>query len=192
MHNADTLETVAIDLGFAISATSIQASTIFKLMQDTLKTIVSTLDTDNIHYSIIVFGRTPSLVTSFNNKFPDKETLINRITQLKSRPGVADLNAAMDLAKRAFKGSGSRDKARKILVVIVDNKSGNGREEVRGTARELEEEMIRVIPVAVGPYADPVELVETSPLKETLIKVPSSERPKPLAKKILDKIRDSK
>lgn len=105
--------------------------------------------------------------------------------------GIADLKAAMELAERSFKGSGSRDKARKILVVIVDNKSGNGKDEIRSAARSLEEEKIRVIPVAVGQYADPVELVETTPLKETLVKVPSSERPKPLAKKILDKIRQS-
>lgn len=106
--------------------------------------------------------------------------------------GVADLKSAMDLAGRAFRGSGSRVKARKILVVIVDNKSGNGKEEIRSAARSLEEERIRVIPVAIGEYSNPNELFETSPLKETLVKVPSSERPKPLAKKILDKIRKSK
>lgn len=106
--------------------------------------------------------------------------------------GVADIKSAIELAGRAFKGSGSRDKARKILVVIVDNKSGNRKKDIRSAAKSLEEEMVRIIPVAIGRYADPLELVETSPLKETLVKVPSSERPKPLAKKILDKLRKSK
>ncbi|KAK3733125.1 hypothetical protein QZH41_003235 [Actinostola sp. cb2023] len=189
--NQDPLETVDIDLGFAISATSIQASSIFTLMKDTLKTIINTYGTDNIHYSTIVFGRTPTLVTSFNDVFPDKEALVRRLQQMASNQGIPDLNAAMRLSKRTFKGSGSRDKARKILVVIVDNKSGNGKQEIISAARSLEEDSIRVIPVAVGQYADPSELVETTPLKGTLIKVPSSERPTPLAKKIMDKIRDN-
>ena len=175
-----------------MSATSADAFLLHPLMINTIKTIVNTYGTGNTRYNIMAFGSSPVEAVGFSDVFLDKEALKRRLDQIRRVRGIADLKAALAEAEKSFKGAGSRPKARKILVVIIDNKSGNNVDDVRNAAKSLEANGVCVIPVAVGAYANPAELAQTTPLKDNLIKVPKSEKPKQLAKKIMDKIEGSK
>lgn len=52
-------------MAFAVSATSSLADQSFRLMKDTIKTIVQTYGTEQIHFSLIVYGTTATTRVSF-------------------------------------------------------------------------------------------------------------------------------
>lgn len=74
------------------------------------------------------------------------------------------------------------------MVVIVDKKSSSTPDEIKTNAKPLEKIDVRVIPVAVGPDADPKELEKTTGNKENMLEVPKNEKPNSLGQKIMDKI----
>ena len=74
------------------------------------------------------------------------------------------------------------------MVIIVDKKSSNTPDEIKTSAKPLERIEVRVIPVAVGPVADPKELEKTTGNKENILEVPKDENSNTLGQKIMDKI----
>jgi hypothetical protein len=128
---SDPLETLEIDLGFAISATATDSSKTYKLMKDTIKDIIDRYGTDNIHYSVIVYGARPVIVTSFADAIPTAAVLKRRIEAAPREQGGAALDRALEEAKKIFEGRGGRANAKKILVVITDVDSGVSKNDIR-------------------------------------------------------------
>lgn len=80
-----------------------------------------------------------------------------------------------------------RPDAKKVLVIIIDNKSDNAEEEVREAAVLLENEKIRVIPVALGGEADIPELTNATLDKDDVVKADREDDPEKIADKIIMK-----
>ena len=73
------------------------------------------------------------------------------------------------------------------MVIIIDNKSDNTEEEVRQAAVRLENEKIRVIPVALGREADIPELTNATLDKDDVIKTDKDDDPEKIADEIIMK-----
>jgi hypothetical protein len=188
----DPMEFAAVDLGFAISSTSIDASTTFRLMKEAIKSVVSTYFTKNIRNGIIVFGDQPYKVLDFGEALPSKDVFIMKIDAIRRRTGDPDLIGTMQVAKTMFESRGARPHAKKVLVIILDNAAGQRRSQISRAAKPLEYAGIRVIPVAVGRFAEPQQLESTTPLRDNIIKVPKTEDPTILGRKIINKVKKSK
>lgn len=187
----DPIDQENIDLVFAISAFSTQANVTFELMKDTLMSIVAEHGADNIHYTVMTYGSITSTSVDFQDTFPDEQALLKKLEGLTPVAGTPDLDLALVDAKKAFEAPGARPDAKKVLVFIVDYKSGSTEEDVLKSAMSLEEAGVKVIPVGIGSEVDREELEKTTPLKNNIIEVPTEESPEKLGKEIIDKIRES-
>ena len=74
-------------------------------------------------------------------------------------------------------------------MIMADKKSGSSEEEVEKAAKPLEEQDIKVIPVAVGEEAEPGELGNTTPDKRNVIEANKRDNPREVGEKIMMKIR---
>ena len=99
-----------------------------------------------------------------------------------------DLEKALDESDKLFQEAGARPTARKVLVVIMDKKSGVAESRVNGTANRLYEHYIDVIPVAIGEEADLKQLVLTTKDQSNLIEAPKVFAPDKLGEAIMRKV----
>lgn len=99
-----------------------------------------------------------------------------------------DLEKALDESDKLFQGAGARPTARKVLVVIMDKKSGVAESRVNSTANRLYEHYIDVIPVAVGEEADLKQLKLTTKDQSNLIEAPKVFVPDQLGEAIMRKV----
>lgn len=160
-------------------------------MKDTFQSIVSTHGAENIHYTVVSYGAETRTIVDFQDTFPDKEALIEKLQSLSAVSGTPDLDLALAEAKKAFEAPGARINAKKILVIIVDNSSDSTEEDVLKSAIALEDSEVKVIPVGIGSQVSREELEKTTPYKKNIVEVPTKENPESLGKKIMDKVRES-
>ncbi|KXJ15894.1 uncharacterized protein LOC110236767 [Exaiptasia diaphana] len=123
----------AFDITFVVSATSSKADDYYKLIQDTLKAIVTKYGYTAIQYSVIVYGSKSSspswsVVYTYTQSsvFPDKTTFANKLGQLKKIDNGGSpyaLDDALRNAEEGFKDPKVRPFADHIVVVITDNDS---------------------------------------------------------------------
>lgn len=154
--------------------------------------IVSTHGAENIHYTVMTYGSITRIIVNFQDTFPDEQALLKLLGRMSAVGGTPDLDLALADAKKAFEGPGARPDAKKVLVFLVDNKSGSTEEDVLKSAMSLEGDSIKVIPVGIGSQVKREELEKTTPLKKNIIEVPTKESPEKLAIKIINKVRESK
>lgn len=83
--------------------------------------------------------------------------------------------------------TGLRPDAKKVLVIIIDKKSGSTEDEVRQAAVLLENYKIRVIPVALGKDADVPELTNATLDKDDVVKADRKDDPEKIADEIIMK-----
>ena len=188
----EPLEHEDIDLIFAVSASSTDAKETLELMKDTIQSIVARRGAVNIHYNVISYGAQTRTIVNFQDTFPNEEQLIEKLESLSSVTGTPDLDLALEDAKEAFEGPGARSQARKILVFLVDSKSGSTDEDILKSAVSLEEVGVQVIVLAIGNEVKREELEKTTPYKKNVMEVSNKEDPESLAKKLTNKIRESK
>lgn len=187
-----SLDREDVDVVFAVSASSTEAEDTLQLMKDTFQSIVSTHGAENIHYTVVSYGAETRTIVDFQDTFPDKEALIEKLQSLSAVSGTPDLDLALAEAKKAFEAPGARINAKKILVIIVDNSSDSTEEDVLKSAIALEDSEVKVIPVGIGSQVSREELEKTTPYKKNIVEVPTKENPESLGKKIMDKVRESK
>lgn len=99
-----------------------------------------------------------------------------------------DLEKALDESDKLFQGAGARPTARKVLVVIMDKKSGVAESSVNDTANRLYEHYIDVIPVAIGEEADSKQLKLTTKDQSNMIEAPKVFVPDKLGETIMRKV----
>lgn len=178
-----------VDLGFALSASSVFYNETFKLMKDIINYIVDAYGTRKIHYSVLVYGDTATIEINFGQTPPSPQQLKTAVEKLRVETGVPNLAGALEKALKMFEDDDRRPLTRKVLVIMADSKSRSTEDEIIKAARPLEERDIKVIAVAVGEEADPVELETTTPDKTNVIETGKEEDPKMVGEKIMDKIR---
>ena len=176
---------------FAVSASSAEAKKTFDLMKETLLSIVATHGMENIHYTVMTYGSITRTVVDFQDTFPDEQALLKKLESLPTVSGTPDLDLALVDAKKAFETAGARPDAKKVLVFLVDSKSGSTEEDILKSAMALEEFGVKVIPVGIGSEVNREELEKTTPLKKNIIEVPTQENPERLGKKIMKRVRES-
>lgn len=180
-----------IDLTFAISAKSV--STSFNLMKSTVIRIVQQYGIDRIHYSVIVFGSVPTTnVIDFSRSFPDKDALIRTVSRLPNEKGKPDLAKALQSALVVYEGRQVRPNAKKVLVVMTDNKSVNKPDELKRVFPFLVDKDILVVCVGVGGSVDRNELRTITEENRNIIEVGITKNPDELAKEIMAIILRSK
>ena len=179
-----------VDVVFAISATASDAQQTFSVMREVIKSIFEKHGVDSIRPAIIVFGDEAYVRLNFDEDVTDLNVLKRRIDNLPRNRGTPDLVKALSLAKTVF--SGVRPNARKVLVIISDNRSDSKSWKIRSNARELEEEEIEVIPVGIGAEVDLPQLKDTTPHKANLIPASKDDDVDDLGDKILDIMLKSK
>ena len=175
------------DLAFALSASGIEANNNFQKMKDIVKSMVVKYGSHKIRYSVIIYGENPSIKLRFSDIFRSDKNLISFIDIIPRTLGVPSLEKALTEAKKVFKES-PREKARKVLVVIADKKSGSAPDDVKGKARPLVDAGIKVIPVALGNNADSAELMLTTPDNSSLIVAKSTDKPEDIVDKIIREV----
>lgn len=187
----DPLDQEKIDLVFAVSASSTEAKETFDLMKETLLSIVTTHGMKNIHYTVMIYGSITRTVLDFQDTFPNEQALLKKLESLSTVSGTPDLDLALADVKKAFEAPGARPDAKKVLVFLVDSKSGSTEKDVLKSAMALEEFWVKVIPVGIGRKVNREELEKTTALKKNIIEVPTQENPERLGKKIMKKVRES-
>ena len=178
-----------IDLTFALSTTSERT---FNLMKSTVNRIIKQYGIIRIHYSVIVFGSSPTTHFDFSRTFPDKDDLIRVVSELPKTSGDPDLSKALESVMKVYESKEVRPNAKKVLVVILDNKTVNTADELSKNAVVLVDKGILAISVGVGNSFDSKELQIITEEKRNIIEVGTSKTPNELAKEIMAIILRSK
>ena len=158
-----------VDLAFAISAASVEADNNFKKTKAVITAIIDTYGKNKLRYGVIVFGSRASSKIRFGDVLPRDEELKTIVGSLSGPKEPPALDEALKKGKELFDNADERPNARKVLVVIVDKKSTSRLDELRRGAKRLEEDEIKVIPVAIGDEVDHAELEEMTPEKANMV-----------------------
>lgn len=177
-----------IDIAFAINTAATDADKTFEVLRDAIKSIVNTHDPDKIRYSIVIFDASATPVVSFSKDPQDIKNLLKAVDKVPQSDGLPDLKKLLDEAKKVFEKDSGRSKAHKVLIVVTDSKSPSSTDDIKETARPLEEEGITIIAVAVGDEASSNQLEKMMPDEQTPLSVDKDEDPEGIGDKIMDKV----
>lgn len=175
-----------------MSVSSQDAEKVFELIKDSIRSITERYDTSNIRYALLTFGDTVNVEVNFTSDMPSAEALREVLEKLTRPSGEPNLEVALQEAKMIFKQSTARAGAKKVLVVIMDDKSASGASEVKEAARPLEDNNIKVVPVAIGPQANLPELEKITTNKKFMASVGTDEDPERVGEEIMRKSLKSK
>jgi len=178
-----------MDLVFAISTISPQAAVNFAKIKEVIQDLIDRYGVQRVYYSIILFGRDPSVRIRFTQQLSE-ESLKNAVESLPRPSGGSSLQAALEKAREVF-DEGSRPDSKKVLVVILDQKSESTTAGVKDAASKLEDDGIMVIPVAFGSRADTDEAEATTPNKANFVPINDTALPTECAEEISQRITDS-
>ena len=178
-----------------MSATGSDSATNFRLMKDTVSSIIERYGIGKVRYSVILFGDTIGKPYGFGDKLPGKEDLMNLVLKLPKRSlgkGKPVLAGALKKALDDFNGAKVRAGSTKVLVVMMDNKSGLVPDDLRRKSQPLHDKGVVVVPVAISNTADPTALVHIVRDGKGVIAVPKTEDPDRLADRIMREVYEGK
>lgn len=149
---------------FVLSSQSSKSFQTFPYMKAILTDIMQNYSTNMIHFAVVLYGNEPSVILRFSDGVTDPDRLVALISSAANVPGGSALDKALQTAKQIFaEDEAVRLEARKILVVITDEKSSGDTEVSKGVAKDLIDYHVSVITVAVGNEVDHKELEELAP-----------------------------
>lgn len=160
----------------------------FEKAKEVIKSIIDTYAMNKLRYGVIVFGSSASIKVSFGDDFPTDEDLKNVITILSGSNELPALDEALKKGKELFDDVQERPNARKVLVVITDKTSTSKLDDLKASAKMLQDNGIKVIPVAIGGEVDHVELEETTSDKTNVVNVTTDVDVIDLKEKIMSKV----
>ena len=173
---------IEVNLGFAISANSLDSDRTFKQMQDIVKSTMDKYPPANIYYSVLSFGDPPVVHINFEDKISEEDRK-RAVASIDKTSGKASLDKALDKSRDLFKEAAmKRPAAKNILVVIVDKKSDSKLDDVKASSRLLEDDGVKVVVVGVGEEVDKPEIDVVSP---TSILTNTTEKPGSVAEEII-------
>ena len=178
-----------MDVVFAIGATARDAQQTFGMMKEVIKSIFEKHGVDNIRPAIIVFGDRASVRMNFQEDL-DLDALMQRVEGLTRNRRTPDLEEVLLEAKALFLEA--RPRAKKVLVIIADDRSDSRSWKIKSSAQELEENEVDIIPVGIGPNVDMTQLVVTTSHKQNTIVAKKDDDVEDLADKIVDSLLKSK
>ena len=156
-------------------------------IKDTIKAVIDRYGKSDIRYSVIAFGNTPSIKVRFlDSEVYDTNLLKMVIDAFPRNPGTA-VDKALGEAKEMFQET-ARPDAKKVLVVIMDQKQSSRRENAKKKAQEVHKAGIKIIPVALGGEVNPDELAEITANKDNMVEMKKDEDPEKAVGKIMKKV----
>lgn len=171
---------------FVVSA---QASNSLSYMKDVITNIMQNYSTNLIHYAVVLYGDEPLVVLKFSDGVTDPDQLTGIVISAPEVPGNSALDKALQKAKQLFVEDDSvRPDARKVLVVITDDKSSGDEEVAKGIANDLTDKLVTLITVAVGEDASPKELESLTPTDGASLNTTTNEDPGETGKQIIQTI----
>lgn len=140
-----------------------------------------------MHYSVGMLVRKLNVIVKFNEEVDSNSLLMTRVDNIPTIRGGSDLVKALEESPAMFtEENGGRPSAKKILVVIIDDKLDSNDDDIKDAASLVEELGIRVIPVGLD-KADQVELVKTTPVDEDVLTPSDDKTAEDIAKDIMDR-----
>lgn len=161
-------------------------------MKSTVNRIIQQYGITRIHYSVIVFGSSPTTHFDFSRTFPNKDDLIRVISNLPKKSGDPDLAKALESVSKVYELKQVRPNAKKVVVVILDKKTVNTAKELNKNAVFLVDKGVLAICVGVGSSIDSKELQIITEEKRNIIEVGIAKDSNELAKEIMAIILRSK
>lgn len=175
-----------VDLMFVVNA---QASNSLSYMKDVIIDVMQNYSTNLIHYAVVMYGDEPSVVLRFSDGVTDSDQLASIVRSAPSVPGDSALDKALQKANYLFnEDEAGRPDARKILVVITDDKSSGDKKAAKGIANDLRDKLVTIITVAVGSNADREELEGLTETKSDSLNATRDENPGETGKEIIETI----
>ena len=175
-----------IDLMFVVSA---RASNSLSYMNDVIIDMVQNYSTNLIHYAVVMYGDETSVVLKFSDGVTDPDQLANVVSSAPSLPGDSALDKALEQANQLFnEDEAVRPDARKVLIVITDDKSSGDKEAAKGIANDLKDKLITIITVAVGSNVDQKELESLTETESDSLNTTIDEDPGETGKTIIETI----
>ena len=188
--NLDSMPLLKVDLGFAISVTDSGAEQTYENMKNVMKHVVDSYGLVSIRYGVLMFGNSANTYIPFSQTFPDKMALTTLLDSFAPLRGGPDLQKALKEAKTLFDQATARPDAKKVLAVIIDNKSINNGSDIEEAAKVLEDDDVQVVAVGVGPNVDEEELETMTSNKQNIIKTDKDGDPSSVGEEIIQKIRE--
>lgn len=177
-----------MDLVLAISTISSNANANLAKIKEVVQELIDTYGVQRVYYSVILFGRVPSIRIRFTQQL-DEASLKSAIQGLRRPSGGSSLSVALETARGVFRDG--RPDSKKVVLVVMDAKSGSSMDDVKEAASELEEDGIKVIPLMLGGQADPDEASATTTNKQNVVKANDTSDTKAVAEEITQKVTDS-
>ena len=140
-----------------------------------------------MHYSLGTLIRKLNIVVKFNEEVDSNSQFMALVDNIPTIRGGSDLAKALEESPTMFtEENGGRPSAKKILVVIIDNKLDSEDDDIEDAASLVKELGIRVIPVGLD-KADKVELDKTTPVDEDVLTPSDDKTAEDIAKDIIDR-----
>lgn len=149
-----------VDLGFLFEGTKNVLESEFIQYLEIVKSIYHAfpISPENVQVGLGIISSNPEIVFGFDKYF-DKASLDSAVNSVEY-PGiqqVANIGQSLLVAKEAFYGKGTRKGVRKVLILLVKNKSND---EISEPARRLRDSGVEIFCFAVGGRVDVHELAE--------------------------------
>lgn len=167
-----------------MTASGKNSDQVFQLMKDTIKWIADEYQSQNIQYSLLVFGEEAHTQVSFKERV-NVTALKESVDGLVKPRGESSLEKGLEEGRKEFRRSGVRVDAAKVLVVLTDKSQGVEEKQVLAAAEGLKRIGVKVIPVAVGDEADAAGLGTITSKKENVVEGDIDEDPKKLGHDIM-------
>lgn len=132
-----------IDVAFAISSNAVGSEENFQKVKDAIDYIITYYGADRIRYAVVRFGSSAFEDINFDDVRTLNE-LREQIDGMSRASGVPNLKEALTKVKTVFTKASDRPGAKKILVVVMDTKSGNRADEITQGAESIEKDGIKV------------------------------------------------
>lgn len=175
-----------LDLVFAISSTSTDASEVFQLMTDTIDSLLEKYDSSRIRYGLLVYGDDATVVVHLKNN-TDADQIQEQLKTIAPSVGGSSLDKALETATEMFTEAGDRQDADRVLVIMTDKNSGLDEDVVVGATKPLEQMAVKIIPVVVGDDVKPKEF-EIVASKGNIITTKKDKDPDDLSEEIMERV----
>jgi len=158
-----------------------------KKTKEIIKNVIKKYGINKMHYSVGTLIRKLNIIVKFNEEVDSNSQFMALVDSIPTIKGGSDLAKALEESPAMFtEENGGRPSAKKILVVIIDNKLDSNDDDIEDAASLVKELGIRVIPVGLD-KADKVELDKTTAVDEDVLTPSDDKTAEGIAKNIMDR-----
>lgn len=171
---------------FAISATGQDADEAFKLMRDTISSLLQRYDSSNIRYGLLIYGNDATTVSHLQNRtYVDK--MKEELTTVQPSVGPSAVKVALEAAAKMFSEAEERRDADSVLVILTDKNSLVDEDVVLDATQPLEKMAVKIVVVAVSDEVNPAEFKDVTN-KENMIETQIDKEPEDLVDEVMERV----